>query len=431
MGAGYFAAGKTKEIATFELLVRRLPPNRNFLVTAGLQQAVEYLLNLRFLPEEIDYLRSLPQMRNAPPEFFSFLKDLRFTGDLFAMQEGTTVFAGEPIAIIRAPLVEAQLVETYLLSTFAFQTTIASKAARCVLAAPCCSIVEFGSRRAHTPDAGVLAGRASYIGGCVGTSNAEAGLRFGIPVFGTAAHSWTMAFQEEEASFRTLQRLMGDSTIFLVDTYDTIAATHLVAKLGDPMWGVRLDSGDIEALSREVRRILDKAGLHHAKIMATNDLDEHRLAELVEAGAPIDAFGVGTQLATSADAPALPAIYKMVELQRDGTVRYTAKFSDDKSTLPAAKQVYRGDDSDVIALYSECNPALKGEPLLSPIILRGELLEPLASMQRAQRNATQRIAALSPALRSLNEAAPYEISISPRLLEVAESVRSEHQLERA
>lgn len=428
MGAGYFAAGKTKEVATFELLTRRLPPNRNFLVTAGLQQAVEYLLSLRFHADEIDYLRSLPQLKNSPPEFFEFLKNLRFTGDLYAMPEGTTAFAGEPMAIIRAPLIEAQLVETYLLSTFAFQTTIASKAARCVMAAPGRSIVEFGSRRAHSPDAGLLAGRAAYVGGCTGTSNTEAGMRFGIPVFGTAAHSWTMAFQEEEESFRVLQHLMGDSTIFLVDTYDTIAGTRLVAEIGGPMWGVRLDSGDIEALSRQVRQILDQAGLQHAKIMATNDLDEHRLEELIGAGAPIDVFGVGTQLATSADAPALAAIYKMVELKRNGTVHYTAKFSGEKSTLPAAKQVYRGKESDVVAIYDECNPNVKGEPLLHPIILGGELLEPLPSMQRAQQNALRRIAALPAGLRSLNESAPYEITISQNLLDLAESVRSEHQV---
>ncbi len=232
---------------------------------------------------------------------------------------------------------------------------VASKAARCVIAAEGRPIVEFGSRRAHSPDAGILAGRAAYLGGCSGTSNAEAGMRFGIPVFGTAAHSWTMAFATEEESFRALQRLLGDSTVFLVDTYDTIEGTRLAARLGRPLWGVRLDSGDLVALSNEVRRILDNAGLEDAKIFATNDLDEYRVAELVRSGAPFDAFGVGTQLATSADAPSLSAVYKLVELKRDGTLHYAAKFSDEKSTLPGAKQIYRYADHDVIALYSECN----------------------------------------------------------------------------
>src|SRR3954447_3170643 len=208
MAAGYFAAGKTNEVATFELTTRRLPHGRNFLLAAGLQQAVEYVLNLRFEKDEIDYLRSLPHFQNSSPEFFRFLSDLRFTGDLFAVPEGTPVFSNEPIAIVRAPIVEAQLVETYLLSTFVFQTMVASKAARCVLAGEGRPIVEFGSRRAHSPGAGVLAGRAAFIGGCGGTSNTEAGMRFGIPVFGTAAHSWTMAFRDEEQSFRALQDLL-------------------------------------------------------------------------------------------------------------------------------------------------------------------------------------------------------------------------------
>ena len=234
MAAGYFAAGKTQEIATFELSVRRLPEKRNFLVAAGLQQAVEFLSTLQFLPDEIDYLRSLEQFKNTPSEFFDFLAQLRFTGDLFAVPEGTPIFANEPIAIVRAPIVQAQIVETYLLSTFAFQTTIASKAARCLIAAGGRPIVEFGSRRAHSPAAGVLAGRAAYLAGCAGTSNTEAGMRFGIPVSGTAAHSWTMAFRDEEESFRALQRLLGDSTVFLIDTYDTIEGARLAVQLGPP-----------------------------------------------------------------------------------------------------------------------------------------------------------------------------------------------------
>ena len=201
MAAGYFVAGKALEVATFELSVRRLPDSRNFLLAAGLQQAVEYLQNLQFKREEIEYLRTLSHFKNAPREFFDFLAALRFTGDLFAPPEGTPVFANEPIAIVRAPLIQAQLVETYLLSTFAFQTSVASKAARCVMAGGNCPIVEFGSRRAHSPAAGILAGRAAFIGGCSGTSNTESGMRFGIPVFGTAAHSWTMSFDSEEKSF--------------------------------------------------------------------------------------------------------------------------------------------------------------------------------------------------------------------------------------
>ncbi len=422
MAAGYFAAGKTKEVATFELTTRRLPRYRNFLLAAGLQQAVEYLLNLRFQKDEVDYLRSLPHFQNSPPEFFQFLLDLRFTGDLFALPEGTPVFANEPLAIIRAPLVEAQLVETYLLSTFAFQTTIASKAARCVTAARGRSVVEFGSRRAHSPEAGVLAGRAAYLAGCSGTSNAQSGMKFGIPVFGTSAHSWTMSFPSEQEAFVQLRRLLGNSTVFLIDTYDTLEGARLAASLGEPSWGVRLDSGDLLSLSREVRRILDSVGLQKAKIFATNDLDEYRLAELVDAGAPIDAFGVGTQLSTSADAPALSAVYKLVELRHDNTVTYTAKFSADKSTLPGAKQVYRYPDHDMIALGTESNGA-QGEPLIRPVLIDGKPVESLPAAPKIRARAQSAVAALPKELLSLDEVPSYRVDVSPRLTELAESVR--------
>ena len=427
MAAGYFVECKSDEIATFELSVRRLPEPRNFLVAAGLAQAVEYLRNLKFQPEEIDYLRSLAQFKHTPPEFFDFLSKLRFTGDLFALPEGTPVFANEPIAIVRAPLIEAQLVETYLLSTFVFQTMVASKAARCVLAAEGRPIVEFGSRRAHSPGAGILAGRAAFVGGCSGTSNAEAGMRFGIPVFGTAAHSWTMAFGDEERSFRALQKLLGESTVFLIDTYDTIAGAHLAAELGQPIWGVRLDSGNLGELAKQVRRILDDAGLRNAKIFATNDLDEHRVAEFVKAGVPLDAFGVGTQLATSADAPALSAVYKKVELKRDGEVFYTAKFSADKSTLPGAKQIYRYSDRDVVAHYSECSNEFKGEPLLRPILASGELIEILPPMTGIQQRSQAMIAKLPERLRELGKVEPYSVEMSAHLRAMAQNLRVEMQ----
>jgi nicotinate phosphoribosyltransferase len=426
MAAGYFAAGKTREIATFELMVRRLPEHRNFLVAAGLRQAVEYLLNLRFQPEEIDYLRALEQFQNAPAEFFGVLRELRFTGDLFAMPEGTPYFPGAPLAIIRAPLIEAQIIETYLLSTLSFQTSVASKAARCVLAAQGRPIVEFGSRRAHSPEAGILAARAAYIGGCEGTSNTEAGMRFGIPVSGTAAHSWTMAFEKEEDAFRALQKLLGKETVFLIDTYDTLAGARTAAKLGRPCWGVRLDSGDLETLSRQVRVILDGAGLADAKIMATNDLDEHRIAEFVRAGAPIDGFGIGTQLATSADAPALSAVYKLVELRSAESIHYTAKFSGEKSTIPAAKQVYRSAQCDMVAIFNECNSEFTGRPLLRPVISEGALAEALPSLKESQDCAAAGIAALPRDLRSIDRSAGYEIKVSPRLLQLAEDVRREH-----
>ncbi len=430
MAAGYFAAKKTEEVATFELSVRRLPQKRNFLVAAGLHQAVEYLRALSFAAAEIRYLRSLEQFRNASSEFFDFLANLRFTGDLFAVPEGTPIFANEPIAIIRAPLVQAQLVETYLLSTFAFQTTVASKAARCLIAAEGRPVIEFGSRRAHSPEAGILAGRAAYLAGCAATSNTEAGMRFGIPVSGTAAHSWTMAFSSEEESFRALQRLLGPFTVFLIDTYDTLEGARLATQLGRPFWGVRLDSGDLGALSVEVRRILDEAGFRDAKIIASNDLNEDRVGELVRSGAPIDAFGVGTELATSADAPSLSAVYKLVELERAGALHYRAKFSDEKSTLPGAKQIYRYPDHDVVALYSECNSDFAGEPLLRPIISKGTLLESPPPISQLRAKAISATAALPHELHSLQKTSTYSVEVSPRLSQLADTLRSEYQLVR-
>jgi nicotinate phosphoribosyltransferase len=424
MAAGYFMTGKADDIATFELMVRRLPEHRNFLVTAGLQQAVEYLLGFQFQPAEIDYLRSLRQFQHAPPDFFEYLLRLRFTGDLFAMAEGTPAFPNEPIAVVRAPLIQAQIVETYLLSVLAHQTSIASKAARCVLAADGRHVIEFGSRRAHSPSAALLSARGAFIGGCHGTSNAQAGMLFDIPVSGTAAHSWTMAFGDEEQAFRALQKLLGETTVFLLDTYDTLSGAETAVRLGRPMWGVRLDSGDLDALSREVRRILDRAGLSDAKIMATNDLDEYRIEQLVAAGAPIDSFGVGTQLATSGDAPALGAVYKLVQVDTGGVIRYTAKFSCEKSTIPAAKQVYRTPGGDTVASFEECH--LDGEPLLRPVISKGNLVELLPSATRARSYSREMVASLPQQLFSLRESHPYRVTVSPRLEMLAESVREEH-----
>jgi nicotinate phosphoribosyltransferase len=240
-----------------------------------------------------------------------------------------------------------------------------------------------------------------------------------------------MAFHDEEEAFRALQNLLGESTVFLIDTYDTIEGAKLATKMGKPFWGVRLDSGDLSRLSREVRAILDKAGLHDTQIFATNDLDEYRLAEFAANGAPIDAFGVGTQLATSADAPSLSAVYKMVELKHDGHIHYTAKYSDDKSTLPGAKQIYRYADHDVVALHSECNKDYQGEPLLRPVMMRGEMIEALPALSKSRDHARKMIAALPERLHSLSPALkPYEVKISPSLVALAENRRQEIQLSR-
>ncbi len=430
MAAGYFQAGKAAEIATFELFIRHLPPQRNYVIAAGLPQAVDYLLNLSFTSEEIDYLKGLPQFAHAPAAFFDHLARLHFTGDLYAVPEGTPVFAGEPLLTVRAPLPEAQIAETYLLATVGFQSMVATKAARLVEAAAGRGVVEFGTRRAHSPEAGVLAGRAAYIGGCIGTSNTLTGFRFGVPVFGTAAHSWVLSFPSELDSFRELQKLLGPATIHLIDTYDSLEGARKAALLGQPMWGVRLDSGNLVELSRAVRRILDEAGHRDAKIMATGDLNEYKILELAKENLPIDAFGVGTELATSADAPNLGAVYKLVEVQSGGVRRYTAKLSEDKQTMPGAKQVFRYADRDVIGCSWE-SPRIPpaGRPpeaLLRPVIHRGELLEPLPDVHAARRRAAECLKRLPTACRSLFTApSPYPVEYSAELQALHDKIRRE------
>lgn len=421
MSAGYFEAGKAKQKATFELSVRRLPTNRNFVIAAGLPLCVEYLLNLRFTADEIAYLRGLPQFAQVSPAFFEYLADFHFTGDLFAVPEGTPLFAGEPMMMVRAPLIEAQIPETYLLSAITFQSLIATKAARMVESGGGRGIVEFGTRRAHTPEAGVLAARAAFIGGCIGTSNALCGLRFSIPVFGTAAHSWVLSFSNELDSFRHLQKLLGPQTVQLIDTYDTLEGARRAAGLGRPLWGVRLDSGDIVTLSRQVRGILDEAGLHDAKIMVTGDLDEYRIREVVSDGAPVDIFGVGTELATSGDAPSMGTVYKLVEVDICGIKRFTAKFSEHKGTLPGAKQIFRLPDHDVLGRAAEC--CTGAEALLRPVILGGKLIEPLPDAGAAQARAKASIARLSPELRSLELANPRRVEYSKDLAALIERTR--------
>jgi nicotinate phosphoribosyltransferase len=378
MAAGYFCSGLDGRKAAFELFVRKLPEGRSCLVAAGLAQALDFLESLRFEREEIEYLRGLGPFLRLPDAFFEKLGRLRFTGDVHAIPEGTPVFAGEPILRVEAPVIQAQIVETCLLSLINFETSVATKAARIVEAARGRDVMEFGTRRAHGPEAGVLAARAAYVGGCAGTSNVLAGHRFGIPVSGTMAHSWVMAFPREEDAFAAFCRTFPDSTILLIDTYDTIAGARLAAAACRTLQGVRIDSGNVVDLSREVRRILDSAGCGGAKIVVSGDCNEFVIDAMLEAGAEVDIFGVGTELATSKDAPALGGIYKLVAMETEGKEKFPAKISEAKETHPGRKQVFRffGPDGsyleDVIALAHEKAPdgAL---PLLSRVMHRGKI----------------------------------------------------------
>ena len=418
MAAAYHANGRS-ERASFELFTRKLPEGRSYLIVAGLEQALDYLRGLSFSAGEIEYLRGLPAFGHVSAEFFDYLRDFRFTGDVWAMPEGTVAFAGEPLLRVTAPLIEAQIVETYLLSTINFQTLIATKAARIVEAAQGRGIVEFGTRRAHGFVAGVYAARAAFIGGCVGTSNVETGKMFGLPVYGTAAHSFTMAFDHEIDAFRAYFKVFPESSTLLLDTYDTIGAARLATEFGPELRGVRLDSGDLVELSKRVRAILDEAGMRRTKIFASGDLNEFKIVELIAAGAPIDLFGVGTDLSTSRDAPALGGVYKLVEIEFDGRVTPKMKLSRDKATYPYCKQVRRattGDGSfagDVIARADETD--LPGAPLLTLVMRDGRLAAPLPGLPEAQERARRELASLPEPHKRLIEAQPYPVRYSDKL----------------
>jgi len=386
MAAAYFENG-LHQPALFDLFIRRLPDHRSYLITAGLEQVLEYLSELRFTPDQIDYLRKHPVFKRVSDAFFDYLTSFRFTGDVWAMPEGTAAFAMEPLLRVKGPIIEAQIVETFLLSTLNFQTMIASKAARVVRAAQGRSVIEFGTRRAHGTEAGLFAARAAYIGGCIGTSNVEAGLLFGIPTFGTLAHSFIMSFENEDDAFRAFINIFPENATVLVDTYDTIAAVKRLAKQykDSAVPAVRLDSGDLCELSKEVRQILDDAGMTQTKIFASSDLNEFSIADLISRGAQIDSFGVGTELATSYDAPAISGVYKLSGIEENGQIKMRIKLSKDKATYPGPKQVWRLVDStgkyirDVISLADEAEPRSErggtAAPLLKPVMRHGQILQ--------------------------------------------------------
>ena len=421
----YRACGMN-DTAVFELFVRALPPERNFLLAAGLEQVVEYLLALRFPADDLDWLASTGRFDAG---FLDSLRDFRFTGDVDAMPEGTLAFADEPLLRVTAPLREAQFVETRLLNLVHLQTLVASKAARCVLAAAGRPLIDFGLRRAHGAEAGLLSARASYLAGFAGTSAVEAARRFAVPVFGTMAHSFVQAHDDESTAFADFARAQPQNTTLLIDTYDTARAAHKVvalARSGVAVQGVRIDSGDLGAHAREVRRILDQGGLTQARILASGNLDEHRIDALVSGDAPIDAFGVGTRMNVSADAPFLDCAYKMVEY--GGQPR--RKRSEGKASWPGRKQVYRrtGSDGalagDLLALDGEDAP---GVPLLEPVLRAGARVAAAPALDALRDRAQAQMAMLPAALRTLGRATPYPVTVSPSLRALAAKVDAQTQ----
>lgn len=425
MAAGYFQNGFDAR-ATFELFVRRLPRERNYLVAAGLEQALEFLESLSFSADAIDFLRKQPVFRHVRHEFFDYLANLRFTGEVWAVPEGTVVFPEEPLLRITAPIIEGQLVETRVLSSINFQTMIASRAARIVTAAAGRDVVEFGARRAHGSEAGILAARAAWIAGCAGTSNMVAAKKFSLPAYGTQAHSWIMAFESESQAFARFMDIFPEHATLLLDTYDTRAALQKIIASGRKPAGVRLDSGDMAADSRWVRRELDRAGWRDVQIFASGDLNEQKIAALLRRGAKIDAFGVGSALIAPTDTPNLSTIYKLVEVERGGKTREAAKFSEAKATYPGRKQVFRFSDArgkwkhDEIALATESS---NGAPLLVPVMRDGKRIAPAEPLETARARCAESLKKLPPRLLSLSPAQPYPLRHSKALRALVHQVR--------
>jgi nicotinate phosphoribosyltransferase len=409
--------------AVFEMFVRTSPEHRNFYVAAGLEQCLEYLENFRFTEDECEWLADCGFFR---AEFVDYLSTLRFTGDVHALAEGAVFFPDEPIIRVTAPLPEAQIIETRLINLLQFQCMIASKAVRSVLAAKDKLLVDFGLRRAHGFEAGLLAARASYIAGFGGTSNVLAARKFGIPMVGTMAHSFIMAHDDEALAFEHFARSQPDNVVLLIDTYDTEQGASKVAewapkleRVGAKIKGVRLDSGDLAALSKSVRRILDQAGLRETRIFASGDLDEFALDRLLQAGSPIDGFGVGTKMITSADHPYLNCAYKLQEY--DGKPR--RKYSPGKETWPGRKQVYRFYDKsgtmdhDLLTLENDAQP---GEALLQPVMQAGRRTDSAESLTTIRERMSDQLARLPEALKSITRSAPYRVEIGTALNALAE-----------
>jgi len=452
MAQGYWRNGRHLDRASFYLSIRHTPFDGGFAVAAGLEQVVEFLVDLRFEPEDIEYLRSLAGSDGRAlfaRDFLEALPALDLSVSLAAVPEGTAVFAREPLLRIEAPLLVGQLIETPVLNIFNFQTLVATKAARlCHIAAPGQPVLEFGLRRAQGFDGGLSASRAAYVGGCIATSNVEAGQRFGIPVRGTHAHSWVQAFDSEPEAFDAFADTMPNNCVLLVDTYDVergiehaIATARMLERRGQRLLGIRLDSGDLLLQSRAARRRLNEAGLEDVAIVVSDNLDEKKILALRRAGAAIDIWGVGTALVTAAGAGALGGVYKLSAIRRcgEGWWRPVFKFGAGvgKASLPGRLQVrrYRGAagglERDVIHALDEGGEASGlddpgGQDLLVPVLDEGRLLAPLPSLDAARETAGREVASLPPALQDLETHGPAPVEVTASLMEQCDRLAASH-----
>jgi nicotinate phosphoribosyltransferase len=430
MAASYFEQGMFAP-ATFSLFVREYPPNRSYFVAAGLGDLLDYLESFHFQPDDLEYLERT-SLFSSP--FLAFLENLRFTGQVRAIHEGRIFFAAEPLVEISAPLIEAQLVETFVINAMNFPSLIASKAARCLYAAGDRRLIDFSLRRTQGTDAGLKVARASYIGGFIGTSNVLAGKLYGLPIYGTMAHSYVESFPHEIDAFRAFAKSFPKNTVLLIDTYDTVAGArkavtvaHEMRAAGHALLAVRLDSGDLVHLSRQVGEIFDAAGLSEVRIFASGGLDEFSIQKLLAAGARIDAFGVGTKLGVSADAPYLDSAYKMVEYAG----RPVLKLSSGKVSLAGIKQVFRLQDDrgllrkDFIGLQDESVP--EGEPLLQEVMKEGKRLLAPEPLDAIRQRFLDEFGRLPERYRKLRGAKKYPLETTARLQALQQEVTKEIQ----
>lgn len=426
MAAALWEHGVT-QTASFEFSFRALPPGRGFLVAAGLDQAMQHLLSLRFDADQIGFLRRLFTFHNVRPEFWEYLGALRFQGELWAVPEGTPVFPGEPVLRVTAPLVEALLVETFLLSSVAFPSAVASQAARLVEAAQGRDLIDQGARHAQGPGAGLLAARAAYLVGATASSLLEAGQSLGVPLQGSAAHAFVLAFPGEEDAFRAHHAIYPDSSCIVLDTYDAARAARRLAELGLPFRAARIEARDLAGRSREIRDVLDAADLKRVKIVASGDLDEHRIAELAAAQAPIDAFVVGAALV---NAPPLEAAYQLVAVDDDGVSRPRLALGSLAASLPGVKQVYRkfGIDGlakgDRVALATD---ELTGAPMLELVLAAGKPAKSRPGLETIRDYAVKAIRRLPPGVRALRDAERYAVDVSDSLTALAERLAAEER----
>ena len=441
VSAAFFDRGMSEQ-ASFDVAVRRLPANRGYMVASGIERVLEMLEELRFDEAAIAHLDSLQLFK---PEFLHYLSQYHFTGSVRAMPEGSVFFGGEPIVEVRAPLIEAQIIEPIVLNQLGLASLVATKGARCVSVAAGRRLIEFGLRRAQGADAGLIAARASYIAGFNGTSNVLAGKRYSIPVFGTMSHSFVMAHENERRAFEDFLRTFPKVNTMLVDTYDTVRGVRNVADLASRLAGegiriqaIRLDSGNLEDLSRQSRKILDQRGLTDVAIFASGNLDEQKIADLINAGAPIDAFGVGTSLTVSDDSPSADYTYKLSEYAG----RPRLKTSAGKLSVPGRKQVFRAVDSggrfcmDLVGLIDETPASITREfkpapakivPMLETVFDGGKRIMPRPTLSQSRERFAAEFAMLSPRQRALRnpEAYPVRLSAALNAMMISEKLRAE------